>query len=158
MMATDASSVTQLLNYGGLGLLALLCLVVLGNNAWSLNELVKKADAKRINAARPLLLAQMAVSLVGLLAVGGGAVWLELAKTNGGIVLLDPPWDARLDQSQLPRITLDGRPGSRPIRFNCRPGEPTMIEIDFEPYINHRCEEGIKNRETLALAPAGGGR
>jgi hypothetical protein len=158
LTTTDASFVSQLLNYGGLGLLALLCLVVLGNNAWSLNQLVKKADTKRINAARPLLLAQMGISLIGLLAIGGGAVWLELSKTSGAIVMLDPPWDARLDQSLLPRIRLpDGRPGSRPIRFNCTPGEPAMIEIDFEPYITHRCAEGIKARDALRPPTLSGG-
>src|SRR4051812_48884993 len=91
--------ISQWLNAGGLGVLAFLCLVVLGHNAWSLNALVKNADPKRINAARTLLLAQMAISLIGLLTIGAGAIFLDHLKAQdvrkAEVTLL--PWDEDLD-------------------------------------------------------------
>ena len=95
MSEAGVSSFSQFLNYGGLGLLAILCLVVLGYNVWSLNGLVAKAEPERISAARPLLLGQMGLSLVGLLAVGAGGIYLDQLKTDRentrvAQIILDP--------------------------------------------------------------------
>lgn len=164
MAAADPGSLSQFLNYGGLGLLAILCIVVLGYNVWSLNGLVAKADPKRINAARPLLLGQMAISLIGLLSVGAGGVYLdrmkvEDSKTRMAQVILDP-WDPEADESALPAISIAGnRSVARPIRVVCAPGEPTTVTVDFSRYIRRRVQDSIAaQRVMLPIAAASGER
>lgn len=158
------SSFTQFLNYGGLGLLAILCLIVLGYNVWSLNGLIAKAEPERINAARPLLLGQMGVSLVGLLAVGAGGIYLdrmkvEDTKTREAQIILDP-WDEELDKDSRPMISLPGGAGvTRPIRVVCTPGEPATVTVNFDRYIRYRIQDSIKNqRALLPIAAASGDR
>jgi hypothetical protein len=147
MAAADPGALSQFLNYGGLGLLAILCLVVLGYNVWSLNALVAKADPKRISAARPLLLGQMAISLIGLLSVGAGGIYLDRMKVEDSRmrtvqVLLDP-WDPLADASNLPAISIAGtRLVGRPARVVCTPGEPTTVYVDFSRYIRTRIQNG----------------
>lgn len=135
--------ISQWLNAGGLGVLAFLCLVVLGHNAWSLNSLIRNADPKRIDAARTLLLAQMAISLIGLLMVGGGAIFLDLLKVQdkqdrrAEVTLL--PWDEDLDARYQPRVSVNGRTyADRPISVACTPNDPIRIRVNFNPYVLHR--------------------
>ena len=163
MPGAGASVFSEFLNYGGLGLLGLLCLVVLGHNAWSLNALVKKAEPRRITAARPLLLAQMGLSLVGLFGVGLGAVYLgqlelEDNRVRTTVVTLDP-WDDQVEERYRPRIELpEGTALSRPLSITCAPGHrPAMVRVNFAPYIQHMVETGLKRRETLPLPTLSGG-
>lgn len=144
MAEPDVGGFAQFLNYGGLGLLAILCLVVLGYNAWSLNGLVVKAEPSRIKAARPLLLAQMALSLVGLLAVGGAGIYLDQIRADDrkermAQILLDPAWDSGLDEGSRPAIKVGGKGSAeRLIQVICTPEKPTVVEVNFERYIAHR--------------------
>ncbi|HEY0627132.1 MAG TPA: hypothetical protein VGD10_10410 [Allosphingosinicella sp.] len=143
---------SQFLNYGGLGLLAILCLVVLGYNAWSLNRLVATSAPAKVNAARPLLLAQMAVSLIGLFVVGAGAVYLENIKdrqTRMAQIIIDP-WERNIDSSFLPDIRLAGKPLiDRPINITCTPGSPTTVTVDLDRFIAYRISKSIEAQRAL---------
>jgi hypothetical protein len=152
----------EFLNYGGLGLLAILCLVVLGYNAWSLNRLVAAAAADRITAAKPLLLGQMALSLIGLLAVGGGAIYLDDARRGAAQdrmaqVLLDP-WDEGVDAKLRPMIRIAGKePGSeRPLKVLCAAANYPTVEINMQRYIDHKVEESLWAQRRLL--PVSGNR
>lgn len=148
------ASFSQFLNYGGLGLLAILCLVVLGYNVWSLNKLLAKARPERINAARPLLLGQMAISLVGLLAVGAGGIYLdrmkvEDSKIRSAQIILDP-WDEEVDEGSRPKIQVpEGVNVARPIRVVCTPGEPATVTVNFDRYIRYRIDNSMKSQKAL---------
>lgn len=148
------SSFSQFLNYGGLGLLAILCLVVLGYNVWSLNKLLARARPERINAARPLLLGQMGISLVGLLAVGAGGIYLdrmkvEDSKVRSAQIILDP-WDEEVDQDSRPMINVPkGATVARPIRVVCTPGEPATVTVNFDRYIRYRIQNSIASQRAL---------
>jgi hypothetical protein len=162
MASADPASLSQFLNYGGLGLLAILCIVVLGYNAWSLNSLVAKAAPDRIQAARPLLLGQMGVSLVGLLAVGAGGIYLDRLKVEDNRVrtvevVLDP-WSTNLPGN--PNIRVRGsRSTERPISVPCTPGPPAVVNIDLQPLIDHRISSSRDVQPILApLAHASGGQ
>lgn len=154
MTPPDPGGFAQFLNYGGLGLLAILCLVILGYNVWNLNSLIARADPKRIAAAKPLLLSQMGVSLVGLLAIGFGAVYLEGMKTEGSRqqmaqVILDP-WDSSLDANLLPAVRVGNDVMTkRPISVLCKPGEPTTVNIDFARFILHKQSEAKRMQDVL---------
>jgi hypothetical protein len=162
MTESGVSSFSQFLNYGGLGLLAILCLVVLGYNVWSLNGLIAKAEPERINAARPLLLGQMGVSLVGLLAVGAGGIYLdrlkvEDSKTRVAQIILDP-WDEEIDKDSRPIVSVPGGLGvTRPIRVVCTPGEPAIVTVNFDRYIRYRIENSIKSQRALLPISASSG-
>jgi predicted membrane metal-binding protein len=148
MPGSNFSFVPELLKYGGLGVLALLCLVVLGQNAWNLNSLVKTANPKRIAAARPLLLAQMAISIFGLLAVGAGAIFLERLRIEDqrvrtATVILEP-WDSDLDQRFRPVVLSGRRPLTSPFEVNCEPGGRTHIAVNFRRYVDHAVSTGFK--------------
>ena len=162
MAAADPGSLSQFLNYGGLGLLAILCLVVLGYNAWSLNGLVAKAEPKRVLAARPLLLAQMALSLVGLFAVGGGGIYLDQLKRDESRDKMESerertaqitlePWDSSLRPDLLPAIEIGGQrwTGRVPIQVACTPGRPQNVWIGLEAFIRHRAAEGLRAQRFL---------
>ena len=152
---SQATSLSQFLNYGGLGLLAILCVVVLGYNAWNLNALIAKGDPHRIEAARMLLLAQMGISLIGLLALAGGGIYLDgvrrdNARARMAEIMLDP-WENGLDEKSRPVIHVSGTENiTRPIKVICKPDEPATVTIDLEGFINHRIQEGNRNREILA--------
>ncbi|HMG47411.1 MAG TPA: hypothetical protein VK614_08130 [Allosphingosinicella sp.] len=159
----ETASLSQFLNYGGLGLLAILCIVVLGYNVWSLNGLVAKAEPDRINAARPLLLGQMAISLIGLLAVGAGGIYLDRMKgedsrIRSATIFLDP-WDDGLDANSLPVIRIAGnRSLDRPINFDCTPGRPVTVMMNLEPFIRHRVQASMAaQRALLPIGAAGAG-
>lgn len=162
MPQTDVGAFSQFLNYGGLGLLAILCLVVLGYNAWSLNALVAKADPRRISAARPLLLGQMALSLVGLLAVGGGGIYLDWMKTEDSkkrmAQILVDPWEDGLEVRHRPIIRIGGKePGqARPIQVLCSSGEMPTVQIDVERYVKHRIQNSLMAQSLLAPPPSVG--
>lgn len=149
-MASSFSFVPELLKFGGLGVLALLCLVVLGQNAWNLNSLVKQADAKRITAARPLLLTQMSISIFGLLAVGAGAIFLErlsVEDRRDRIATVEVnPWNSELDQRFWPKVLIDEQRIARPFQVDCRPGRSTSIRVDFQSYVDNAI---TTSRETL---------
>lgn len=160
----ETASLSQFLNYGGLGLLAILCIVVLGYNVWSLNGLVSRADPKRINAARPLLLGQMAISLIGLLSVGAGGIYLDRMKVEDNRVrsaqIFLQPWDDRLDANSLPMIRVGtARFTDQLINFDCTPGRPVTVMMNFEPFIRRRVQDGMAAQRLMApLAAAGAGR
>ena len=161
MTPPDPGSLAQFLNYGGLGLLAILCLVVLGYNVWSLNSLVARAEPKKINAAKPLLLSQMGLSLIGLLAVGFGALYLEgmkselegmkaeAGRTQMAQVILDP-WDSSLDPNILPAVMVGNSPlTERPINVVCTPDRPTTVRVDFGRFIRHKQGEARRMQEVM---------
>lgn len=163
MQQADVGSLSQFLNYGGLGLLAILCLVVLGYNAWNLNNLIATAPPERVTAARPLLLWQMALSLVGLLMVGAGGIYLERVKAEDNKkriaqVILDP-WDDDLDIKYRPLIEVGGkRPDKiRPIEVLCTSNEFPIVRINVERYVRHRIESSLM-AQNLLLPPIAGAR
>jgi hypothetical protein len=149
---------SKFLNYGGLGLLAILCLVVLGYNAWSLNRLVATAEPAKVIAARPLLLTQMTVSLIGLLVVGAGAVYLEKIKNDGSKIqsaqIIIDPWEKNIGSGYLPEIRLAGKSLiDRPINVTCTPGSPTTVTVDLDRFIAYRISKSIEAQRALpALA------
>ena len=158
MNPVEPASLSQFLNYGGLGLLAILCLVVLGYNAWSLNRLVATADPDRISAAKPLLLGQMAISGLGLLAVGSGGIYLDRLKVEDNRIrtaqIIIDPWDNELDERFLPAIRIgQSRLLERPINVICTPGQPATVTVDFERFIQHRISNSIAAQR--ALLPIG---
>lgn len=162
MAPPDVGGFAQFLNYGGLGLLAILCLVVLGYNVWSLNALVAKAEPKRIATARPLLLAQMGVSLLGLLAVGFGALYLEDMKAEGtrkqmAQVLINP-WDAKLQADVRPAVQVGDKAFSQQlVDVLCTPDKPT-VTIDFQRLIDHRLDEARAMKDALPSITAAMGQ
>lgn len=164
MITPDTGGFVQFLNHGGLGLLAILCLVVLGYNVWSLNALVAKADPKRISAARPLLLAQMGVSLIGLIAVGLGGIYLEngkqvSARKQMAQVLINP-WDGRVAESVRPSVQIGEKAVSQQlVDVLCTPDKPATVRIDFDPFIEHVLSEARLMQQALPpLTDAVGGQ
>lgn len=153
MAASNFSFIPEILKFGGLGVLALLCLIVLGQNAWNLNSLVKTADAKRIAAARPLLLAQMSISIFGLLAVGAGAIFLERLSVEDRRVrtaaLEVLPWSREWDASYRPEVFIGDERLARPFRVDCQPGG-TRVEVNFQRYLDYAITNGAENRGTLS--------
>ena len=145
------SFIPEILKFGGLGVLALLCLIVLGQNAWNLNSLVRQADPKRLAAARPLLLAQMSISIFGLLAVAAGAIYLEslrVEEQRARVATLNlEPWNSDLAEDYRP-VVLNGHERlTHPFDVDCQPGGRTRIAINFRPYLNHLISIGTINRE-----------
>lgn len=160
-MASSFSFVSELLKFGGLGVLALLCLVVLGQNAWNLNSLVKTADAKRITAARPLLLAQMSISIFGLLAVAAGAIYLERLRVEDQRVRIATvdlePWNSEWEESSRPVVLIGSRRLTRPFEVACEPGGLTRIAVNFRPYLNRAASNAQANKDVLEAPRLTGG-
>jgi hypothetical protein len=166
MPPPDTNSLAAFLNYGGLGLLAILCLVVLGYNVWSLNALVSRADPKRITAAKPLLLTQMGVSLIGMLACGMGGIYLEGMKGEGerarkqmAQILVDP-WDGSLDTAVMPAVKIGKEViKDMPVNVLCTPDMPTTIKVDMGAFIRYKQGQAKKMQEVmLPLTAAMGGQ
>ncbi len=158
MGQAEIGTLPQFLNYGGLGLLAIACLVVLGYNVWSLNALIAKAQPQRITAARPLLLAQMGISLVGLFAVGFAAVYLDGVEKNDrkvriAQVIIDP-WDMTLDEKMRPEVKIVGEGTvDRMIEVMCKPEQSAKVMINLTRFIDHRIEERVRmNRVLIPIA------
>jgi len=155
------AALSQFLNYGGLGLLAILCIVVLGYNAWNLNGLIAKAEPERISAARPLLLGQMAISLIGLLAVGTVGIYIDWMKgedsrIQSAQIVLDP-WDEGLDAGNSPDIRIAGtRTMDRPISVTCTPGRPITVRMNLEGFIRHRIQASMMAQSALLPIGAAG--
>lgn len=145
---------SEFLNYGGLGLLAILCVVVLGYNAWSLNRLIATAQAAKVSAARPLLLAQMGVSLIGLLVVGAGAIYLENMKREDSKMrmaqIIIDPWESDIDSKLLPDIRVAGKSLSdRPVLVTCTPGSPATVMVNLERFLAYRASKSIEAQRAL---------
>ena len=154
MATPDPGGFAQFLNYGGLGLLAILCLVVLGYNVWSLNALVAKAEPKRITSARPLLLAHMGVSLIGLLAVGFGAIYLESIthewKRKQRAQVLINPWNGSMAPAVRPAVQIGDKAISQQlVEVLCTPETPATVRVDFDPFINHVLSEARAMQQVL---------
>ena len=148
------------LNYGGLGVLALLCVIVLGYNAKNLNDLVRDGAPEKLVAARPLLLTQMGISLLGLLLAGGAAVYLAIGDQNlkrvQDVQLLLDPWDDPLDAKYRPHIRIGDHdvPPVRLISVPCKAGAATNLIVDIDPYVRYRVDAGAKNRALLTAPDA----
>jgi hypothetical protein len=155
------------LKYGGLGVVALLCVIVLFYNARNLNALVKDADATRVSAARGLLQMQMAISLVGLLVVGGGAMYLAYVEQttkqdNCAEIVMDPgeavngEGRAQIVIDDAPFLGKDGAiPRNIPLSFVR--GKERKININIEPYVVHRLTNALKEQKELIPVAASGG-
>jgi hypothetical protein len=156
-MDGSASFFSTFLNYGGLGVLALVCVIVLGYQARSLDALVKDAPVDRLVGAKPLLQMQMVISVVGLLAVGGAAFYLAVndqrAKQARHAQLLLDPWPDAIGDAFRPEVDLgDGvaiRPLARVVAIPCPLGQTTNLHVDMEPYVTYRIAAANTNRTLL---------
>jgi len=147
----------EFLKYGPLGVAALLSVVVLGWNVWKLYDLLGKADAdvNRLNAAKPLLYAQIGASMIGFLLVGGGAMWLankdyDTKQVRTAQLLIDP-WDAP-DAKQFPVIEVADaarKSDERLFEIECPAGKAVKIEVNLRPYLAFKAEEALKARAAL---------
>ena len=143
------------LNQGGLGVLALLCVMVLGYNTYNLNNLIKQGTTDQVTAARPLLLTQMGISLIGLLLAGGASFYLavvdQAAKRVQPVELVLTPWESELDAKYRPQIRIDkqGVVGDQLVGVPCKPGAATNLIVDLDPYIRYRIDAGARNRVLL---------
>ena len=150
------------LKYGGLGLAALICVIVLFYNARNLNALIKDADVQRVSAARGLLLTQMLISLVGLLAVGGGAMYLAYIEQttkqeNCAEIVMDPSDAVTGDPRALIAIDKKALTGDRNIAIGFLRGKERKININIEPYVLHRLSNALKEQKELIPVAASGG-
>ncbi len=144
------------LKYGGLGLAAMICVIVLFYNAANLNKLVKEAEPERIEKAKPLLLMQMAISLVGLIAVGGGAMviaYFEIGSRHCAEITLDPRDSIQsLTGNGFAEILIDEQPfdrKSRNILISGVSGRERKININIEPYVLRRLTAAAKADATI---------
>ena len=150
-------SLSSFLNYGGLGVLALVCVVVLGYGFQNLSNLIRNATVDRITAAKPLLQTQLIISFLGLVVVGGAASFLAVrdqdAKNVLPVHLAIYPWETQLDAKFRPLVTVDGAllnpPQPEPI-VKCYPGRESDWRIDLQPYVDYRIQTGLHNSAVLA--------
>lgn len=149
------------LKYGPLGLAGLLSVLVLGLNVWKLFGLLSdpNVDAARIGQAKPILYAQMGLSLVLAMLVGGGALYLAgqeyQTKLERRANLLIDPWDAP-GRDRLPVILVGGKPVTgeeRPLLIDCTADRPMSLRVDLKPYLEYREAEAVRRaaivRQTL---------
>ena len=154
MDANSAGFFSVFLNQGGLGVLALVCVIVLGYNAYNLTKLIKDGTTEQVTAARPLLVMQMGVSLIGLLLAGGAAAYLAIGdqdlKRAHNVQLVLDPWDDPLDAKYRPHIRIGDHdvPPVRLVDVPCTAGVNNLL-VDIAPYVRYRIDAGARNRVLL---------
>ncbi len=157
----------EFLKYGGLGLAALICVIVLFYNARNLNALIKDTDPTRVSGAKGLLQMQMMISLVGLLAVGGGAMYLAYVdqttkQANCAEIVMDPGESVTGEgraQIVIDDAPFPGRDGAIPrnIPLSFVQGKERKININIEPYVLHRLSNALKEQKELLPVAASEG-
>ena len=164
MEAADAgggiASLASFLNYGALGALALMCIVILGVNVWKLYDVVNRASAEKAKAIAPLLKFQMMVCAVGFAVAGGGALFLGVqeAKAERHLYLAISPREFDVGPEFMPVVNVGGKPInlSDAAELVCK--QRTMVDIKLDKFINHavrsRVGEGIQNRQAGLTLPA----
>jgi hypothetical protein len=143
------------LRYGGLGLAALICVAVLVLQARSLHSLIRdpQSSDERIKLAQPLLQKQMFYSMVGLLALGGGALalaYVESRQKHCARITIEPGDSVEKlaeNQEGLARIRIDreifDNKGSS-IELLTEPGKERYVHIDIMPYVKFKLQEAGK--------------
>jgi hypothetical protein len=163
------------LKYGGLGLAALVCVAVLVFQARSLHNLVRDpqiTDAK-ITSVQPVLLKQMLYSLIGMLAIGSGALALAYFEAHQKHVCPPQKHRARItiepsdsvekhvaNQTGLARIKIDKKVfdnADSSIELLTEPDKERYVHIDIKPYVDFRLQEAGKlGAATLPLEQSKG--
>ena len=158
-MTNDADFFSTFLKYGSLGVLALICVIVLGFNTVNLNRLIKEASPETIREAKPLLQRQMSISLIGLIVIGGALFFLTWSDQNAKHALpvrLDMlPWDSDVDAKYRPQVLIDQKliaPPEPSIRVPCLVGQESDLRVDVGPYVDYRLLAASRNRALLTQA------
>jgi hypothetical protein len=143
------------LRYGGLGLSALVCVAVLVLQARSLHSLIRDQQFtdSRIQLVQPLLQKQMLYSMIGLLAIGGGALalaYVESRQKHCARITIEPGDSVEklaTNQEGLARIRIDQKifdNGESSIELLTEPGKERYVHIDIMPYVRFKLQEAGK--------------
>lgn len=158
--STGISAFADFLNYGALGALALICIIVLGLNVWKLYDVVNRASAEKAKAVAPLLRFQMMVCAVGFVLASFAAIYLglEQAKAERHVILAISPREFDVGPDYRPVVKIGGKEMnlSDVAEVACQPR--TMVDIKLDKYINYavrnRVSEGIQNRQAGLTLPS----
>lgn len=164
MDAADAgggiASLASFLNYGALGALALMCIIILGVNVWKLYDVVNRASAEKARAMAPLLKFQMMVCVVGFAIAGGGALFLGVqeAKAERRLYLAISPREFGVQPEYMPVVKVGGLTVDLADAADLVCKQRTVVDIKLDKFINHavrnRVAEGIENRQAGLTLPA----
>ncbi len=145
------------LDYGPLGALALISIVVLGVNVWKLYALIGEGNAAKMRAAKPLLFGVMAFSAFGLAMAMGAFLFYDRGERTVTLVLLPSLHDVT-DARYAPEVRMGDKALSLSqlsgfIHAPREAGKDVSIHVDYDPYINWRVSQA-SGFATRAATPA----